>query len=65
MGSIERRHRHLIDTRFTMSQHASFPNFFWDYAVMMAAYIYNRNPSLVLNGISLTEAFLGVKPEQK
>lgn len=34
MGSVERRHRHLVDTGVTLLQHASLPHKLWDYAIM-------------------------------
>lgn len=63
MGSVEQRHRHLIDTTITMFRHANLPNKFWDFAVLTTGYLYNHNPTPLLARKSLLEAFLGKTPE--
>lgn len=57
MGSVECQHRHLVDTVVSMLQHASMPDKFWDLAVMAAGFLYNRNPSVLLDRKSPIEAF--------
>lgn len=54
---------HLVDNAVTQIQHASLPQRFWDYAVMIAAFLYNENPSKVLGGKSPFEVLFGNSPD--
>lgn len=62
MGSVERRHRHLVDTTVTLIQHTLLPQKYWDYVVMTATFLYNLNPSVVLGGKSPFEILFGTSP---
>lgn len=55
MGHVKRRHRHQIDTTITMINHAKLPPSMWDFGVLMACYLYNRNLMPILQGLSPLE----------
>lgn len=55
MGHVKRRHRHLIDTTIMMINHAKLPPSMWDFRVLVACYLYNRNPTPILQGRSPLE----------
>jgi len=63
MGKVERRHRHIVDTGLAMLKHTGIEEQFWDYAFMTAVYLYNRNPTSILGGISPYEALNHRAPE--
>lgn len=48
-GSVERKHRHIVETGLTLLHHASLPIKFWDFAFLTAAYLINRLPSPLLH----------------
>ncbi|MCH87925.1 retrovirus-related Pol polyprotein from transposon TNT 1-94, partial [Trifolium medium] len=41
-GSVERKHRHVVETGLTLLAQAHLPLKFWDYAFMTATYLINR-----------------------
>jgi len=45
-GSVERRHRHIVDTGLTLLAHSNVPFKYWDDAFDTACYVINRLPSL-------------------
>jgi hypothetical protein len=47
-GSVERKHRHIIETVLTLLAHASMPLTFWDEAFLTATYLINRLPRKVI-----------------
>ncbi|KAF7151058.1 hypothetical protein RHSIM_Rhsim02G0101600 [Rhododendron simsii] len=46
-GSIERRHRHVVETGLALLAHASIPHKYWQFAFETAVYLINRMPSRV------------------
>lgn len=48
-GVVERKHRHLIELARALMFQAALPNYFWPFSFLMATYIVNRLPSVVLN----------------
>lgn len=48
-GTVERKHRHIVESSLTLLHHASLPPKFWDFAFMTAVYLINRLPSAALN----------------
>ncbi|MCH81099.1 retrovirus-related Pol polyprotein from transposon TNT 1-94, partial [Trifolium medium] len=44
-GTVERKHRQIVDMGLTMLSHASLPLKFWDHSFTQAVYIINRVPS--------------------
>lgn len=56
MGHVERRHMHLIDTALSLINHTKLPKSMWDFVVNKSCYLYNRNPTPLLNNRSLLEA---------
>lgn len=54
MGSVERRHRHIMDIGLSLLDHAKLPLEFWYYAFTTATFLYNRIPSTTLSGDSPT-----------
>src|ERR1044072_7297090 len=51
-GSVERKHRHIVDMGLTLLAHAKLRLVFWDHAFLTAAYLINRLPTPVLNHTS-------------
>ena len=44
-GTVERRHRHIVETGCTLLHHANLPSQFWSYAFNTATYLINRMPT--------------------
>jgi len=44
-GTVERRHRHIVETGRTLLHHANLPSQFWSYAFNTATYLINRMPT--------------------
>lgn len=51
-GSVERKHRHIVETGLTLLAQAKMPLKFWDHAFLTATYLINRLPSPSLNNKS-------------
>jgi len=51
-GSVERKHRHIVETGLTLLAHAKLPLHFWDHAFLTATYLINRLPSPTLGNKS-------------
>lgn len=47
-GSVERKHRHVVETGLTLLAQAGLPFQFWDHAFLTATYLINRMPTAVL-----------------
>jgi histone deacetylase 1/2 len=47
-GTVERKHRQIVEMGLTMLSHASLPLKFWDHCFTQAVYIINRVPSSAL-----------------
>jgi histone deacetylase 1/2 len=48
-GTVERKHRQIVEMGLTMLSHASLPLKFWDHCFTQAVYIINRVPSSALS----------------
>ncbi|KAL3819930.1 hypothetical protein ACJIZ3_005835 [Penstemon smallii] len=48
-GSIERKHRHIVEVGLSMLAHSNLPMIYWDDAFQTATYVINRLPTTVLN----------------
>lgn len=48
-GSIERKHRHIVELGLTLLSQASMPLSYWEHAFLTAVYLINRLPTPVLN----------------
>jgi histone deacetylase 1/2 len=44
-GTVERRHRHIVELGLAMLDHSKLPLKFWDHAFLTATYLINRLPS--------------------
>lgn len=55
-------HWNLIDTTLAMLKYTSFLITFCDYGVLIATYLYNKNPSPTLSSKSLIEVLFGHEP---
>ena len=47
-GSVERKHKHIVETGLTLLSHAQMPLQFWDHAFLTTTYLINRLPTPVL-----------------
>ena len=61
-GVSEWRHRHLVETGLTLLHYANLPLTYWPYAFHIAAYLINRQPTPLLQNISLYQALFGQQP---
>lgn len=64
-GSVERKHRHIVETGLTLLSHASIPLHFWDHAFLTATYLINRMPTTTLQGQSPYSKLYGKLPDYK
>ena len=62
MGTVERRHRHIVDIGITLLHHAKLPLGFWYYAFTTSAFLYNRVPTESLSGKSPYQSLFGEAP---
>jgi len=47
--SVERKHRHIIETGLSLLSHSHVPHIYWDDAFLMATYLINRLPTTPLD----------------
>jgi len=52
MGSVERRHRQIVDIGLALLAHSNLPKPYWEDAFLIATYIINRLPPKALNNKS-------------
>jgi hypothetical protein len=62
-GSVERKHRHIVETGLTLLASASLPQKYWDEAFLTATYLINRLPSPVTSNKSLLEFLFQQTPD--
>lgn len=48
-GSVERKHRHIIEIGLSLLAHASMQFMFWDEAFSSAVFLINHTPSRLLD----------------
>ena len=51
-GSVERKHRHIVEIGLSLLAHAKLPMSYWDHAFLTATYLINRTPTPVLDNHS-------------
>ena len=61
-GFSERRHRHIVETGLSLLSHASIPPTYWTYALAVAVYLINRQPTPTLSLSFAHEKLFGIKP---
>lgn len=61
-GSIERRHRHIVETGLSLLAQSSAPSKFWAEAFQTATFLINRMPTPILRNISPFQALFNKKP---
>jgi hypothetical protein len=62
-GSIERKHRHVVESGLALLSHAHTPLRFWDDAFQFACYLINRLPTSVLQFQSPYEKLFNTSPD--
>jgi len=62
-GTVERRHRHIVETGLTLLGQCKAPLKFWSYAFETAVYLINRMPTVVLNGSTPFERLFKSSPD--
>ena len=62
-GSVERKHRHIVEAGLTLLAHASVPFRFWSDAFTTACFLINRTPTRVLNMKTPIEVLLNEQPD--
>jgi histone deacetylase 1/2 len=60
-GSVERKHRHIVETGLALLANSSMPVKFWDDAFYTAVYLINRLPTRVIDNATPLERLLGDK----
>lgn len=63
MGTVVKRHGHLIDTVITILEHTSILSEYWDFIVVASTFKYNCNPSRNLDDNSPLEKLFGIPPD--
>jgi hypothetical protein len=61
-GSIERKHRHIIEVGLSLLASASMPLKFWDETFLTATYLINRTQSKVIHHQTPLERLYQIKP---
>jgi transposase InsO family protein len=61
-GSVERKHRHIVETGLAILTHAHMPLKFWDEAFLTASYLINRIPTRVIDNTSPLERLFQKSP---
>eukprot|EP00794_Sanderia_malayensis_P011639 gene11639-biopygen9313 len=62
-GVSERMNRTLMESTRCMLHHAELPKMFWAEALNTAVYLWNRSPTVALDGVTPYERFFGKKPD--
>jgi histone deacetylase 1/2 len=62
-GSVECKHRHIVETGLTLLAHASVPFRYWSDAFTTACFLINRTPTPVLNMKTPIELLLNEQPD--
>ena len=62
-GSIERKHRHVVESGLALLSHAHTPLRFWDDAFQSACYLINRLPTSILQFQSPYEKLFNTSPD--
>jgi hypothetical protein len=65
MGTVERKHCHIVETGLSLLATANVPLTFWDSAFETATYLINRLPSKVTNRKSPFESLFHTPPDYK
>ncbi|KAG8503053.1 hypothetical protein CXB51_000809 [Gossypium anomalum] len=61
-GVAERKHRHIVETGFTLLAQANLPMKYWGYAFCSAIHLINRLPTPVLKGRSPYQSLFAREP---
>ena len=48
VGTVERKHRHVVETRLVLLHHASMPLYFWTSVFQTTTYLINKLPTPIL-----------------
>ena len=62
-GTIERKHRHFIETCLSLLTKAHMPSKFCDESVLIVVYLINRLPTLVLKNRSFLKVLFREQPK--
>jgi len=62
-GTVERRHRHIVETGLTLLGQCKAPFHFWNYAFDTSVYLINRMPTLVLDNRSPFDCLFQRSPD--
>lgn len=62
-GTVERRHRQIVETGLTLLGTSSAPQIYWDEAFVTAAFLINKLPTPVLNNVSPFEKLFHREPD--
>jgi hypothetical protein len=62
-GSIERKHRHIVETGLSLLSHAHMPLRYWDDAFQTACYLINRLPTPIIQNKSPFEKLFHSAPD--
>lgn len=63
MGTVERKHRHIVDLGISLLTHANMPLHFWYYVFSTTVFLYNRVKLSVLFRQSPFQKLFGQAPD--
>ena len=61
-GSVERKHRHIVEMGLTLLAHSSTPLTYWAEAFQTTSYLINRLPTPVLHNLSPFQKLFNLRP---
>ncbi|KAK9742424.1 hypothetical protein RND81_03G171900 [Saponaria officinalis] len=61
-GRVERKHKHILEKARALCFQANLPIEFWGECVLTAAYLINRTPTRILDGLTPYEVLHGERP---
>ncbi|XP_074274069.1 uncharacterized protein LOC141597501 [Silene latifolia] len=62
-GTVERKHKHLLETARTLSFQSNLPTKYWGECILTATYIIIRLPTKVLQNLSPYQVLFGKEPD--
>lgn len=62
-GRVERKHKFLLETAWSIRLHAGLPKYLWGKCILSAIHLINFLPSVVINWMTPYERLMKIKPK--